>query len=1023
MAASERKLSYRLPAWGALFLLLVYLLYLYQSYTDLHALNQHELGLQVREFESIVTNAAGTVSSAGKDLCRFDVDQPYVDLDSSQKCGDFKEGDLKDKPASIKIEDRQLIITKGDSTPAKPAAKFRVLLDFILAELAFPESFQLFFLADDKGDVIHWEAPTGRRWRRNLSWHENNFREPAPAEREDLVIANLQELLGKDPTPGFAQLSSAGSRLSLELGGVKQAVYLQPVKLNGKRALMGGVVPATELLRSALEVDTYMTALLLFVLFAGVLAIPFVKLVSLDRRERFRQGDIRALYLSSGALMILGIFAVLARDGYCRFRDEADRGLQVLADDLSKRFADEIAVGVRQLDQFDRELASRRPSFLDCDKKPLIPKWFSAKAPLPVNVPSEAIFAEQVAWLGSDGEQLFKATGDSLAEHRKVPGWLYFRAIRQESAYRLAGLERQFFFGPSLSISDGKFYTFFSLKSRITQHGCDPTAGHNRQNGERLTAVLTTRLLSVRQPLPTGHGFAVINREGSVLYHSDRRLALRQNLFAELGDSARLKALVLAGQPGDLSTAYHERPYRFVVKPFTALQPERAPVSPIMPSAQLFVISFRDVSAEMATAAHVFVASFALILGVTLVWVGVLIAVEVVARWSSKVDRYGTWMWPQQSMARFYRWYACSLLALLGLSATLFLINRESSQVAFLVAPVVAGVLAAICQWRTREPGGGRGRLESPFWRNAMWVSLLVCMIMAPATVLFRMELGHEFGKLVETERAWIEQRKIDIDQAIRQDAREEEYPVEVLDRVSHLAETYRVPPPSPFGDKAGRIGLQVKEDIVEWIEKITGWVPIHTETAIRLRLQESQWAYYSPGPDVIGWLAALGLLVFFVAAIWCIMWIARRIFLIDCKTPTPGRHPDDQAYWQEQWDRRPEDERNLLIQISQEGMANPWQFKTVRKLLAEGYLKLDPDLRPATAAFRQFLQARANDEFQKRNCTIGKRSPRSTVGTTFAASCLLAWACSSSLSWPPSRVFSPGRFERLNRAFTLGSR
>ena len=786
------------------------------------------------------------------------------------------------------------------------------------------------------------------------------MREPTPGEDEDLVIANLKDLLGSDPKPAFAQLRSAGSHFSLTLGGARQEIYLQPISFGGQKAVIGGVAPAGELVRRALQVDTYLIALLVFAFFAGVLGKPFVKFFALDPRERFRLKDLRGLYLSSGALLLLSLFAVLAIDGYCRFRQKADLGLENLANSLAGKLGEEIREGVAQLAEYDEMAAAAK--LLKCAEIKPIHNWLALRTPL-LAVPSRNVFADQVAWVGSNGKQIFKVTGDAQGSNQYVGHRLYFESIRQQGLYHIGELSNRFFVVPSLSITDGKVYTFFSMQSRIKQTGC-PADGP-RSDGEPLTAVLTTRLMSTRQALPNGYGFAVMNREGAVLFHSDSRLALRQNLFAELGGSATLKSLALAEHEGLIATSYRERPHRFYVLPFRALRSAGAPSGT---GGRFFVVSFRDVSAEIATVAQVFEASLFVILALLGAWRLVLFLLDYVSARSPGVNRYGTWMWPQQSMADFYRWFAIGGLIILALASLVFLqdLDRERGQLAFLFAPLATIPLGLFCHAKTHQPGRRRERLRDSRWYYGMWALLVLWVIFAPAVVLFRMTLGHEFGTLVETESRWMEQRRFDIGQVLGQEVRAERYPESVQLRVKKIAEHFRTPPPEPFGAAAKPIHQPLKQAVVGLLESAGDLLPIHTETAIRLRAQQSKDAYYSL-PILLNWWAALLVGGLFLAGHWWTRWSARRVFLIDCDNPPEGAGSQNNAeYWRMQWERLPVDERNLLIQISKENLANPRQTETVKKLLGEGYLKLDPDLRPATAEFAQFLKSQTTNETQR---------------------------------------------------------
>ena len=113
------------------------------------------------------------------------------------------------------------------------------------------------------------------------------------------------------------------------------------------------------------------------------------------------------------------------------------------------------------------------------------------------------------------------------------------------------------------------------MKSEVEPTRCD----ENRDERALVTSA-TAHLLSLdRQPLPAGYGFALINREGRALYHSDGRLSLRENLYDELREGGRARAIVYAGKRDELKSRYRERPHMFYLYPvglFRAGEPPRA---------------------------------------------------------------------------------------------------------------------------------------------------------------------------------------------------------------------------------------------------------------------------------------------------------------------------------------------------------------------------------------------------------------------------------------------------------------
>src|SRR5207249_1745538 len=68
------------------------------------------------------------------------------------------------------------------------------------------------------------------------------------------------------------------------------------------------------------------------------------------------------------------------------------------------------------------------------------------------------------------------------------------------------------------------------------------------------------------------YGFAVIDKSGKVLFHSDTPKNSRENFFDESGDSRALRAAVLARRPTSLSVNYLGVNHHVFIKPFATIQ-------------------------------------------------------------------------------------------------------------------------------------------------------------------------------------------------------------------------------------------------------------------------------------------------------------------------------------------------------------------------------------------------------------------------------------------------------------------
>lgn len=98
------------------------------------------------------------------------------------------------------------------------------------------------------------------------------------------------------------------------------------------------------------------------------------------------------------------------------------------------------------------------------------------------------------------------------------------------------------------------------MKSRVSSEGRNP--------GRPIVAGLEVKLPSVTgAAVPPGLGFAVINQEGDVLFHSDARRNLRENLFEETDRDGRLRQALFARAISQFSGRYWGKDRHFHIAP------------------------------------------------------------------------------------------------------------------------------------------------------------------------------------------------------------------------------------------------------------------------------------------------------------------------------------------------------------------------------------------------------------------------------------------------------------------------
>ena len=378
--------------------------------------------------------------------------------------------------------------------------------------------------------------------------------------------------------------------------------------------------------------------------------------------------------------------------------------------------------------------------------------------------------------------------------------------------------------------------------------------------------------------------------------------------------------MIYEGRSDRFRSRYRERPHELYLKeiPLNLADGEA--------SAGFHIIAFRDTSVERALAGRALVRG---LLGPMVLLIaifatglsGLVLAARVFhTRWSA-------WLWPHGGLSIIYRRQALVLLALLTVGVAVSMSTGSAG--VFVPAPVLAATLCIAISVHGRPSSGSRCRLSSGGWPTFAFVLLLLCLVVIPSAALFRLVLGHEFAKMISTERAWIEAQQLDAITAAEVEAVDERYaPSKSAKR--ERAEARRVyfscvpapydaevvgPPdlvsPIPgttfdeavrtagsrfaFGGEAGTtacrpVGRVHRSRDAEARESD---LPIRNDIVARQRFQDKGLTYVPAGPllwsssgvALVGFGFAIGLLV------WWLRWNMNRLFFANEQT-WPNRSP-----------------------------------------------------------------------------------------------------------------------------------
>jgi hypothetical protein len=96
-----------------------------------------------------------------------------------------------------------------------------------------------------------------------------------------------------------------------------------------------------------------------------------------------------------------------------------------------------------------------------------------------------------------------------------------------------------------------------------------------------------------------------------------------------------------------------------------------------------------------------------------------------------------------------------------------------------------------------------------------------------------------------------------------------------------------------------------------------------------------------------------------------------------------------ERGFYSREWQKCNDEEKLLLIQLVEEGFANPWQSEIVRGLMKRGVIRRDPVLRPMNRSFAQFVESQAQPE-QIRSLETVDRGLRWSLVRTFLIAVVL---------------------------------
>ncbi len=671
----------------------------------------------------------------------------------------------------------KLAYVHQDRAMTKTRWKITAVVDLsrIMRQLVTEDIFSDVLLADRMGRVLyHYQSagdPFGFEFvdvsfllhRRDDSESKDSGTDKDEAGRKDNLVSRL---------PLFNEAS---------IGGISHTVFAQATDIlteggTAQTLILVGIVPAGKFYAEARAIPLNYLLLLAGLLLILFFVHPYVKLQTDRPTERLTPISVAVLIVSTvfgTALLTFGLADIAT---YHNVEQHLNTQLKVVSEEIRKRFNDNVQLGLGQLAMFDQscqnnEECSNRlkdSSFYHLSERLCIGvnedgirkgfSFFPTKSDnctenTRKNSLTEVVYRDvkTMFWVGSNGEM-------KVLRSREPDPWKYANLKERQYVSRVWEDEtfthdqQRFWIQPIYSLTSGENSAVLSMKSAASagQHLARP-----------IVAALEVKLPSVTDAgMPPGLGFAVIDQKGEVLFHSDSRRNLRENLFEETDRGERLRQAVFARATARFDGRYWGKDRHFHIAPLFPTDIIEASIEkrsgPIIesPDVHWSLVTYWDTDMLRALNFRSLYSSGVLFL----VYVLIVVSIGIVGWWTySRANGSASrWVWPQSEHLHRYQ-LVIGLLAVSLVAVGIWYLRPhpypDMLLWGLLPALIAAAVVLSVTHTKTDSPDTNKPdvsarRMYRRTYALAMTLILLVFVVI-PTLVIFRVAVDVEWRLLV----------------------------------------------------------------------------------------------------------------------------------------------------------------------------------------------------------------------------------------------------------------------------------
>lgn len=368
---------------------------------------------------------------------------------------------------------------------------------------------------------------------------------------------NLPLIYSKDnKTPSYfvnhdsltsLQKNSDGSATgSVFIGGNEYKIFYTPFKSCGQKLLLAGLLDAGDYIKRTRQTPLDFIPVSIIVILLLLIAMPFIKIFLLDRRETLTYRDMAlagfSFYLGPGCFCLILFYTICQLVNTQTYSTRLNK----LGQDLQSSVNRNISSAYKRLVSYDcavdkLSLTSKLTVCLTdpSDNSSNMEFLDNMMAPLSDR------HTTRVFWIDSSGHTLAKWNPfDFVSPLTDVSGYAYYKRFTETNPPTDPKTSSFCLVYAGKSNATGEFQVF------ILKPSCKVFLV-NRKKVKSMAVVEAINLdISEHVILPLGFGFCLVDQQGNILVDSDPLLDLSGNVLEESGENSLLAGSLAGGNPG-----------------------------------------------------------------------------------------------------------------------------------------------------------------------------------------------------------------------------------------------------------------------------------------------------------------------------------------------------------------------------------------------------------------------------------------------------------------------------------------